>query len=433
MLPRQKFYLAFGTFVILLHLVVAAVAKPSFPLTVYGDASPCVILILGALAARENFRRSPGVLPLFWKLFAGGLVILLLSQTYWFYYDWRRLNASPSPILGDSLFLLAHVFFLAALALRPHSASVGRDLRIRALDLVLLSLWWFSLYGYFSLPWQVGRQDFSHYNPSYYSLALIQHLVIIIALAVLSARNIAPWRAFYLQLLVAFVLIAGGNLLLNVAIDAGKYYAGSYYDTPFLLAIYLFIPIAGFGPTLEPRPDSKPNRELIQSVWTARLAMLGILSLPAIALLGLTEKNLPVDLVNFRLRLVFGAMLLLGTMVYWKLNLLARELSHLVQLTRDSIENLKAVQQQVTHTEKLIALGRLAAGAAHEISNPLTAIFGYSELLTDIPSLSHEDRAHAQLIQQEVHRAQAAVTSLRNNLRQNSSPPPFTIDKKPAS
>jgi signal transduction histidine kinase len=125
-------------------------------------------------------------------------------------------------------------------------------------------------------------------------------------------------------------------------------------------------------------------------------------------------------------------MSLLGALVYWKFNLLARELNYLVQLTQVSIENLNAVQQQVTQSEKLVALGRLAAGAAHEISNPLTAIFGYSELLTDIPSLTPEDRANAQLVQQQVHRAQAAVTSLRDSLRQNSSSIPLLIDKKPA-
>jgi signal transduction histidine kinase len=434
LLPRHRLYFALATLLFVAHLVVAAVAKPSFPLTVYGDATPCALLILAILAARENFRHSAGILPVFWKLFVAGLAFLLSSQVYWFYYDWRPLNSIPSPISGDGLFLLAHVFFLSALALRPHSASAGRNLRIRCLDLVLLSLWWFSLYGYFSLPWQVGRQDLSDYTPSYYVLALIQHLVIIIALAVLCARNPVPWRGFYGQLLVAFVSLAGGNLLLNAAIESTKYYAGGFYDTPFLFALYLFTPIACLGPALQPRSDGRPNRELLHSVWTARFAMLAVLSLPIIALLGLYEKNVPPDVATFRVRLVFGAMSLLGALVYWKFNLLARELRHLVRLTRDSIENLNAVQQQVTHSEKLVALGRLAAGAAHEISNPLTAIFGYSELLTEIPSLTAEDRANAQLIQQQVHRAQNAVNSLRNSLRQNPSPASsFIVDKKPAS
>ena len=429
----QKIYLSLATLVFVVHLVVAALAKPSFLLTIYGDANPCLLLILGILAARENFRNSLGILPLFWKLFAGGLAIMLSSQIYWFYFDWRMLISKPSPIPGDSLYLLANVFFLSALALRPHSSSAGRDLRIRSLDFLLLSLWWFSLYGYFCLPWQVGRQDFSHYNPAYYTLALIQHLVIIAALAVLCRRNASPWRGFYFQLMAAFVLIAGGDLLLSVAIDTGRYFAGSFYDTPFLLAVFIFTPIAALGPSLSPRGDRRPNRELTQSVWTARFAMLAILSLPVIALLGLYEKSVQPDVALFRLRLVFGAMFLLGAFVYLKLNLLARELSHLVRLTRDSIENLKAVQQQVSHSEKMVALGRLAAGAAHEISNPLTAIFGYSELLTDIPSLAPEDRGNAQLIQQQVHHAQAAVISLRNSLRQNPAPPAFVIDKKPSS
>lgn len=431
--PRQKLYLALATIIFVLHLAVAATAKPSFPLTIYGDANPCALLILAILAASENFRRPAGVLPVFWKLFVIGLTVLLGSQVYWFYYDWRRLNAAPSPITGDTLFLLANVFFLSALALRPHSAAAGRNLRIRFLDLILLSLWWFSLYGYFSLPWQIDRQDFSQYTPSYYLLALIQHSVIIIALSGLCIKNRAPWRGFYLRLLAAFVSLAAANLLLTVAIESNKYYAGSFYDTPLLFAIYLFMPIAAFGPSLQPRPDGRTNRELMQSVWTARFAMLGILSLPVIALQGLYEKDLPLDVATFRLRLIFSAMVLLGGLVYWRFNLLALELRHLVQLTGDSIENLNVVQQQVTHSEKLVALGRLAAGAAHEISNPLTAIFGYSELLTDIPSLTPEDRANAQSIQLQVRRAQSAVTSLRDTLRQNPAPNSPIVDKTPAS
>ena len=430
LLPRHKLYCIVATLVLLAQIAAAALAKRSFPLTVFGDAIPCVLLIVAILTVRENFRRDSGVLPAFWKLFAIGLVIFLGSQLYWSIYDWRGTLLGPTPITGDSLFLLAHILFISALALRPHSAAAGHNLRIRLLDLIILSLWWLSLYAYFSLPWQLGIQDLSEYTPSYYVLALIQHLVILVALAALFLKNSASWRVFYKSLFVAFGLLAAGNLLLNFAIDTERYYAGSFYDTPFVFAIYLFTPIASLGATLQPVPDSTPNRELHYSVWTARFAMLGILSLPVIGFIGLYQQNLPTAVTSFRLRLVFGAMLVLGALVYWKFNLLAHQLRHLVQLTRESIDKLNAVQEQVNHSEKLSALGRLAAGAAHEISNPLTAIFGYSELLTEIPSLTPEDRANAQLIQQQVHRAQEAVNSLRDSLRQNSSTNAVLVEKK---
>jgi len=430
MLPRQKLYVSLATGIFAIHLVVAAIAKPSFRLTMFGDSVPILLLLFAILAARENFRSIEGILSIFWRVFAAGLTFLALSQAYWYYYDWRRLNSSPSPVPGDSLFILAHVFFLSALALRPHSSSAGRDLRTRSLDFILLSCWWLSLYGYLSLPWQVLFRDYAHYNPSYYLLALLQHIVIVVALLALALRKTAAWKRFYFLLAASFILIASGNLLLSIAIDRGWYYAGSYYDTPFFLAIYMFSFIAGLGSSLRPSEDTTPNRELIQSVWTARFAMLGVLSLPFLALLGLYQKDVPPAIASFRLKFIFEATFLFGVLVYLKLGLVARELVRLVRLTRDSIANLKTVQQKVVHTEKLIALGRLASGAAHEISNPLTAILGYSELLTDIPALTDDDRAQARSIQQQVRRAQDAVNSLRNVLRQNSA---ASVDKTPAS
>ena len=430
---RHKILLVLALGVFAVHLIVAATAKPSFALTMFGDAIPCLLLAIGILAAVENFRRNVGILPVFWKLMTAGLFTMLVSEAFWFYYDFMRLFTAPSPVAGDSLFLLAHVFFLSALALRPHSTCAGRDLGIRRLDFALLTVWWFSLYAYFCLPWLDVIRDLSHYNPAFYVLAFLQHLAIIGALAFLCVRNPGPWRSFYARCIFAFVLIAGGNLLLNMAINRGLYYAGGFFDTPFFLSLVSFVFIASLGPSLEPREDAIPNRELVQGIWTSRIAMFAILSVPVIALLGLRGKDTPWAVQLFRLRLVFGAMFLLGALVYWKLNLLARELVRLVHLTRDSIENLKSVQQQVSHAQRLAALGRLAAGAAHEISNPLTAILGYSELLIDVPSLSPEDRTNAKSIQQQVHRAQAAVVSLRNTLKQNSPVTPALLDKKPAS
>ena len=427
LLPRHKILLGLAGAIFCLHLAVAAVAKPSFGLTIFGDALPCGLLIAAILAIRENFRFHHGVLPLFWKLMAAGLFQMLLSQTYWFYYDSLHRYSSPSPVIGDTLFLLAHVFFLSAFVLRPHSTSAGHDMRLRHLDFALLTFWWLALYAYFALPWQLVIQDFTRYNPAFYILALIQHLMIITGLGVVWQRSSGLWRTVYGSFLCLFVLIAAGNLLLSVAIDRGVYHAGGFYDTPFLLSLLLFTLVATFGPSLNPVDDKAPNREIRQSLWTARIAMVAILSLPVIALLGSFQKNVPEEIELFRLRLVFGAMLLLSGLVFWKLTLLARELRRLVRLSQSSLENLKSVQARVTQSQKLAALGRLAAGATHEISNPLTAILGYSELLTDIPSLSPPDRASAQIIQRQVHRAQAAVNSLRNSLRNPDSPHPTPV------
>jgi signal transduction histidine kinase len=427
---RRKIYVILAVLIFCLHLAVAAWVKPSFALTIFGDGIPCTLLALAVLSFAENVRLNRGVLPLFWKLSAAGLLTLLMSQSYWFYYDSLRRFGTPSPVIGDCTFLLAHVFFIFALALRPHSVAAGRDLRIRRLDFALLTLWWFSLYGYFALPWQILVRDFSVYNPAYYFLCFVQHLVLIAALASLAIRKHGVWRVFYSHFLFAFILIAGGNLLLSVSIDRGVYYAGGFYDTPFFLSLVWFVIGGCYGPALHPVEESRPDRELKQSVYTARIAMLAVLSLPMVALLGFYQYNVPAIVASFRLRIVFGSMFFLGALAFWKLNLLARELVHLVNLTQASIENLKAVQNRITQSQKFAALGRLAAGATHEISNPLTAILGYSELLADIPSLSPADRESAQVIQQQVHRAQDAVNSLRNSLRNPFAPHASVVDKK---
>jgi signal transduction histidine kinase len=65
----------------------------------------------------------------------------------------------------------------------------------------------------------------------------------------------------------------------------------------------------------------------------------------------------------------------------------------------------------------MAALGRLAFGATHEISNPLTAILGYAELLRDIPTLTPLERRSVEDIQEQVHAAQAAINGMRRFVR----------------
>jgi two-component system NtrC family sensor kinase len=66
----------------------------------------------------------------------------------------------------------------------------------------------------------------------------------------------------------------------------------------------------------------------------------------------------------------------------------------------------------MVQAEKLVSLGQLAAGAAHEINNPLTGILGYSDLLVDDPSLGERQRVIATKIRTLSRRIKTLVTNL---------------------
>ena len=59
----------------------------------------------------------------------------------------------------------------------------------------------------------------------------------------------------------------------------------------------------------------------------------------------------------------------------------ARELAHLSERYRLMAEELLDAQSQIVRVEKLAGIGRLAAGVAHEVRNPLGALSTYTEVL----------------------------------------------------
>ena len=403
---------------LVLAQIAAAVSLPPSPMLTYlGDTFPCLLTLIVMLSFRSNRRRSQGIVRLFWMLNEVGFGILFLSQFVWFWYEIVLHEPAPTPVAGDGLFLLALVPTLASLAFSPQAKYASENLRLRRLDFLLLLCWWICLYLYFALPWQFVIKSYPNYNPAYYILALAEHSAVLVAVGTLYVKSEGAWKGFYAQFLFSFGCFAVGSLLQNYFIDRGVYYTGGFYDVPWGFSLGLLTVAAALGAKLESQPGQSNLAPRNKNVWSARLAMIGVISLPLLAIAAVYNSHVPQVIVIFRLRLIFAAMLFLGTLTFLKLSWMDRELLRLIHLTESSVESLKLVQNQILDSQRMGALGRLAFGATHEISNPLTAILGYSELLRENPSLTKEDQRSVEDIQHQVHQAQAAINGIRKFVR----------------
>ena len=412
---KQWISMAIATGATIFQAVGSFAFKDGYAATVVSDSVPLTFSFVLIFLCRQNSRSSSGSTRMFWNLNTAAYAFLLLAHSYWFAYEVVRRRPFPSPFFGDGCFFLMPALMLAALAFRPHSESAASDLRFRRLDLAFLLSWWLCLYLYFAVPWIVVVRDYESYNPANYYLVLTEQLGVVIALIVLWRRTTGAWRKFYGHNCLAMLVYALGNFLQGLAMSAGKYYSGSIYDLPIALGGLWMVYALAVASDLPPAPEPASASREGQGLWIARLGMLAILSLPLIATYGYLVDTAPGGVIAFRLRLILVATLFLGALGFLRLHNLDRELQRLVNVTESSYEDLKALQERMAHSQKLAALGRLASGAAHEINNPLTAIYGYSGLLTENPATSSEERHLAQQIQEQVRLAQTAITSMRSS------------------
>lgn len=83
-----------------------------------------------------------------------------------------------------------------------------------------------------------------------------------------------------------------------------------------------------------------------------------------------------------------------------------------------TVETLRTTQQQLVQSEKLSAVGQFVAGVAHELNNPLTAVIGFADLLSQM-SKDEKMRPHLELIAKSAHRCHKIVQSLLSFARQH--------------
>lgn len=73
---------------------------------------------------------------------------------------------------------------------------------------------------------------------------------------------------------------------------------------------------------------------------------------------------------------------------------------------------LLVAQQELARAERLVGIGMLASGVAHEINNPLAIIRGNAELLEMSPRLNESDQSEVETIIQQVGRVELIVSNL---------------------
>ena len=82
-----------------------------------------------------------------------------------------------------------------------------------------------------------------------------------------------------------------------------------------------------------------------------------------------------------------------------------------VIILRD-LREIKRLEEQVRRSEKMAAVGKLAAGVAHEIRNPLSSIRGFAQFLRHALSENPKEQEYAEVMVKEVDRINKVVTDL---------------------
>jgi len=405
-----------------LYAAVGHYLGPGTKLSSFGDVVQCFVPLLanaGLLinAGTPHWRRN-----LFWMLLALSCTMWMVGQFQWTYYEVYLHKEVPGLFAGDIIFYLRGIPLIAALALRPHRKRGELHVGLGYLDFGLLITWWTFLYVFVVLPWMYATPTLDIYNTNYNTLTYLQYFMITIGFAICWLRTRGAWRTVYFHLFAPTALYMLDSLATNVAIARNTYHTGSLYDLPMMTSFFWY-GMAGVIAFQKRREldiplEENEDRAARDYVWATRFAMAAVLSLPLFALYALRFEQDTPAVRDFRLTVTLVAALPLALVVFLRTHLADVDRARLLARSESSIENLQRLQAQMVQSEKLVSLGQLAAGAAHEINNPLTAILGYSDLLADDENLPERARGTAAKIREQARRTKSLVQNLLSFARQ---------------
>src|SRR5580693_1543524 len=188
------------------QLVLALSMKPSYPLTAFGDASQCILLLGALLSVIPIAVHADGRTRLFGWLMSLGFVLWFSAQVLWTYFEVYRRQQVPNPFLGDIVLFLHIVPMMAALAAQPHLHKANRSTRTGRLDFALLLIWWLYFFLFAVIPWQYVSPNESIYGSNFDIAYLAEHLVFLVALVLAWRSSAGCWKTIYAYLFGASCL-----------------------------------------------------------------------------------------------------------------------------------------------------------------------------------------------------------------------------------
>lgn len=401
---------------VVVYAIAPFVLHKGFGLTAFGDATQFVLCLSLVAVALWRATREQSAARLFWSLVAVGYAAWTINQFFWIYYEVYLRTDVPDPFLGDVLLFFHIVPLMAALAVRPHRRS-GLQRRIFAADAALILLWWVFLYIYTVIPWQYVMQDLATASFYYNVLYMAENALWIVLVSIAALRATGAWRMTYLAFLVPSVIGVAASQEINLAILQEKYFTGSFYDLPFIFGISLLLWSLWWTAGMK-HAEGSPLQEQMHS-FASRVAALAMLSLAGFAWFAYYNQRYGA-VSRFRLGLTLVAFVALGVTSILRQRFADAERSRLYRESQENYDNLRKMQEQLVRSEKMVAVGELVGGAAHQINNPLTAILGYAELL-EFGQRDEQVIEYARKIGQQARRTKELVQNLLRFARQSTS------------
>ncbi len=392
-------------------IVVVACAK-SPRMATYVSVIECLATLFACAGLLTNSLVRNRRTRAFWLLLSFSCIAWFLTEAMRGYLVVMAPEQAIHPGNRAMLLFFHLIPMMGALALTPHANREDLTLRIGYVDLSLILVWWLYLYILVVIPWQFVVPNSFSFRWSYGHLIEAECIVLAIGFAALLIHAKGAWRIVYCNLFAASALLALEMVIRARAIAPGTSYSGASVNLLRIIA-FLWYGTAGLvAYRLKPGRQEAPEHTPQRNAWPARIAILTVISIPLATLWTLRSHSNQLLVRNFRAEVSQLTLIVAAVLLFCRRHLVDTDRVRLLRAAHESLENLKRFQAQMVRAEKMVSLGQLAAGAAHEINNPLTGILGYSDMLADDSALDGRHRASASKIRELARRINAIVTSL---------------------